>query len=101
MKKDKHDKFKMLKTLIILFKMLGWLFLVGGLAAAIEVLVEPQVIDKLGLAIVSHSPWLVALVMLIGGVVYAIILFALSECVQVFLSIECNTRKLRELLDKK
>ncbi|MFA5967613.1 MAG: hypothetical protein WC805_03870 [Patescibacteria group bacterium] len=101
MKKDKSDKFKMLKTFIILFKMLGWLCLVGGLAAAIEILVYPQMIDRLGLAAISQSAWLVALAMLIGGVIYAMILFALSECVQGFLSIEGNTRKLRDLLDRK
>ena len=101
MKKDKSDKFKMLKTFIILFKMLGWLCLIGGLAAAIEILIYPQMITTLGLETISKSAWLVAIVMLIGGVIYAMILFALSECVQGFLSIESNTRKLRDILDRK
>ena len=101
MKKDKSDKFKMLKTIIVLLKILGWISLVAGVAAAIEILAMPQVIDKLGLSSFSQSPWLLALAMLIATVVYTMIFFALSEGIQAFLSIECNTRKLRDLLDKK
>ena len=91
----------MLKTFIVLFKILGWLALVGGLAAAIEVLVDPRTIATLGLTYISNSHWLIALTVLIGGVIYAMLFLALSEVTQAFLSIESNTRKLRELLDKK
>lgn len=91
----------MLKTIIVLLKILGWISLAAGVAAAIEILAVPQVIDKLGLSSLSQSPWLLALVMLIATVVYTMIFFALAEVLQVFLSIEYNTRKLRELLDKK
>ncbi len=101
MKKDKSERFKMLKTIIVLLKILGWISLAAGVAAAIEILAVPQVIDKLGLSSLSQSPWLLALVMLIATVVYTMIFFALAEVLQVFLSIEYNTRKLRELLDKK
>ena len=100
-KKEKPERFKMLKTIIVLLRVLGWVMLVGGLAAAIEIMIAPQLIDKLGWMLIYHSAWLIALVVLIGAVMYTMIFFALAEGLQVFLSIECNTRKLRELLDKK
>ncbi|MBU1092738.1 hypothetical protein KJ836_03680 [Patescibacteria group bacterium] len=101
MKKIKPERFKMLKTISMLLKILGWIALFAGLAAAVEVLVAPGMVSKLGLLDIYQSTWLLALVVMMGAVLYAMIFFALSEGVIVFLSIESNTRKLRELLDKK
>ncbi|KKT52820.1 MAG: hypothetical protein VE96_C0007G0016 [candidate division Kazan bacterium GW2011_GWA1_44_22] len=100
-KKDHKHKFPMLKTFIVLLRALGWLVLVGGLAGAIEAMIAPELIDQLGLLNIYHSAWLLALVILIGAVVYAMIFFALAEAIGAFLSVEGNMRKLRELLDKK
>ena len=91
----------MLITISMLMKVLGWITLFAGLAAAIEVLVDPGVISKLGLTNTYNSSWLLALVVMIGAVLYTMIFFTLSEGITAFLSIESNTRKLRELLDKK
>ena len=90
MKKDRHGKFKMLITISMLMKVLGWIALFAGFAAAIEVLVAPDIISKLGLVNNYHSPWIFSLVVMIGAVLYTMIFFALSEGIQAFLSIESN-----------
>ena len=91
----------MLKTIAFACKVVGWVALFGGLAAAIEVIVVPGVVSKLCFTNIYHSTWLLALAMMIGTVLYTMIFLALSEAIQAFLSIELNTRKLKELLDKK
>ena len=101
MKKDKHDKFKMLKTFTVVLRVLAWVTLAGGIVATVEVVIDPSMVTKLGLTNIYNSSWLMGLAVLIGSVAYSMIFLALSEAVQAFLSIEGNTRKLRELLDKK
>ena len=91
----------MLKTISLFCKGLGWVALFGGLAAAVEVMIVPDMVNKLGFTNIYHSSWLLALTVMIGAVLYAMLFLALSEAIQAFLSIESNTRKLRELLDKK
>jgi len=100
-KKDHKHKFAMLKTFIVLLKTLGWVVLVGGLVAAIEAMLMPQIFDQFGLLSIYSSTWLLALAILIGAVLYTMIFFALAEAIGAFLSLEGNMRKMRELLDKK
>ncbi|MBU1092219.1 hypothetical protein KJ836_00905 [Patescibacteria group bacterium] len=100
-KKDHKHQFVMLKTFIVLLKALGWFVLVGGLAAAIEAMIMPQIFDRFGLLNIYNSTWLLALAILIGAVLYTMIFFALAEAVGAFLSLEKNMRKMHELLDKK
>jgi len=101
MKKDKVSRFRMLKTAALLLWVLGWVSLLGGLVLAIMWLAFPNLVSQLGVASPYPSTWLSALVFIISGVLYGIIFFAAAELVQVFLSMEENLKKLRELLDKK
>ena len=101
MKKEKISRFKMLKTATLLIWVLAWVSLLGGLALAVIWLAFPNIVAQIGIASPYNSAWLSALAMLIGGVLYGIVLFAAAEFVQVFLSMEENLKKLRELLDKK
>ena len=101
MKKEKLSRFKMLKTATLLLWVLAWVSLLGGLVLAIIWLAFPGMIAQIGMASPYNSAWMSALVILIGGVLYGIILFASAELLQVFLSMEENLKKLRELLDKK
>jgi len=91
----------MLKTTILLLWVLAWVSVLGGLLIAIIWLAFPGVISQVGMASPYDSAWMSALVVLIGGVLYGIVFFAAAELLQVFLSMEENLKKLRELLDKK
>ena len=104
MKKTDIPKFSVLNGLIILFKSLGWLVFIGSFIVASQILISPQIIIELGLPELGFgqtTPWLIALGVAIGGTIYAILFWALSELVQWALSVEENLRKFRELLDKK
>jgi len=101
MKKEKLSRFKMLKTITLLLWILAWVSLLGGLVLAVIWVVFPNIVTQAGIASPYDSAWLSALVLLIGGVLYGIVFFAAAEFVQVFLSMEENLKKLRELLDKK
>jgi len=101
MKKEKLSRFRMLKTFSLLLWILAWVSLLGGLVLAVIWIAFPNIVAQAGVASPYDSAWLSALVLLIGGVLYSIVFFAAAEFVQVFLSMEENLKKLRELLDKK
>ena len=94
-------KFRMLRTVSLIMRVLAWVSLLGSIALAVLTLTSPGLLAQYGLGVGYASAWLSFLAMLIGGIVYAILLFAAGEAITVSLSIEDNTRRLRELLDKK
>ena len=101
MKKSVVGRFKMLRTVALLLRILAWVSFLGSIVLAIMLWISPNVLEQYGLSTAYSSIWLSGIAVLIGGVIYAIILFALSEGTYVFLSIEENTRRLKEILDKK
>ncbi|OGB73990.1 hypothetical protein A2V68_00010 [candidate division Kazan bacterium RBG_13_50_9] len=101
MKKSLSSRFKILRTTALLLRVVGWLSIFGSIALAVALWAAPTALEQLGLSGIYNSPWLSTLTVLIYGVVYAIISFALAEGIHAFLSIEENARKLREILDRK
>jgi len=101
MKKAVFSRFKMLRTVALILRILAWVSLLGGAVSAIVIGFDPTKLSQLGFVLIYQYVWLTVLSIMIMSVVYAIIFFALSELTYVFLSMEENTRKLRELLDKK
>ncbi len=101
MKKAVNSRFKMLRTVALILKVLSYVSLLGGIAVAIILVIDPSRFAQLGFTMAYQYVWLCILATLITTVIYAIVFFALAEHIYVYLSIEENTRKLRELLDKK
>ncbi len=101
MKKTVCSRFKMLRTVALLLRVLAWVSLLGGIVISIIFAVSPSSLAQFGLVGQYNYIWLSILTILIGAVLCAILFFALAEHIYVCLSIEENTRKLRELLDKK
>jgi len=95
-------RFKMLRTLALLMRVIGWITFVGGIGLTITILVSPVSLAPYGiLTNLGGSALLAALALLIGAVLWTIILIATAEWIDAFLSIEENTKKLREVLDRK
>ena len=101
MKKTVIEKYKMLRTVTLLLRVLAWISLLGGILVSIIILIAPETLIQYGLLGDYSSWWLSILVILISAVLYAIIFFAVAELICVFLSIEENTGRLRKILDKK
>jgi len=101
MKKTIYSRFKMLRTIALLLRVLAWISLLGGIIVSIMFAISPASLAQFGLVGQYSYIWLSILIILIGAVLSAILFFALAEHIYVSLSIEENTRKLRELLDKK
>ena len=101
MKKSVSEKFKMLRTVALLLRILAWVSFLGSIVIAVILWTSPNILMQYGLSMAYSSVWLSGIAALLGGVIYAILLFALGEGLYVFLSIEENTRKLKEILDKK
>ena len=91
----------MLRTVALLLRILAWTSFLGSIVVAIMLWASPSVLEQYGLVTTYSSIWLSGVAVLIGCTIYAMLLFALSEGTYVFLSIEENTRRLKELLDKK
>ena len=101
MKKSVVGRFKMLRTVALLLRILAWVSFLGSIVVAIMLWASPNIFEQYGLVTAYSSIWISGIAVLIGGTIYAIVLFALSESMYVFLSIEENTRRLKEILDKK
>jgi uncharacterized membrane protein len=95
-------KFKMLKSLALLLRTLGWLGFAIGVVMAITLLVSPQTLVPYGIVTtLNNSTFLAALGSLIGAVIWTMVNVASAEAIDAFLSIEESTSKLREVLDRK
>ena len=95
-------KFKMLKSLALLIRTLGWLGFAVGIVTAITIFTSPQTLVPYGVNVtLNNSAFLAALSFLIGSIVWTMINVAIAEMIDAFLSIEENTAKLREVLDRK
>lgn len=73
-------KYSALKTIIVIHKVLAALTLLAGLAIAV------------------FGRGLEVLAGIVGGVSGSLVLYALSELIGLFISIEANTRKIAEKL---
>lgn len=101
-KKLSLGRFKVLRTASLLLKIIAWVSFIIGIVIAVMVVVTPQSLIPYGIAVgLENSSWLGAIVMLIAGVFWTIVFLAFAEYIEAFLSIEDNTKKLREILDKK
>jgi len=91
----------MLRSLALLFKVLGFFELALGAVMAILVLFAPPYLAQLGLAVVPGVSWIASLMILLIAVFLAICLIALGELLQLMLTLEEHARKLREFWEKR
>lgn len=88
------QRYPALKTLSVLFRVLGWIVVVFGILVAAAYLVSGFAGDEpgfgIGLAIAS----------LVGTALIAVLYFAISELVRVFMDTERNTRWAYEVLEE-
>jgi len=92
----------MLRTVSVIFRVLGWASVVLGVLAAVLIWFVPKdLLTSWQLLKPESDLILSSLFSLIVGVFYGILFLAGSEGILVFLAIEENTRKVRDLLEKK
>lgn len=92
----------MLRTLSVVFRVLGWAAVILGILAAVLIWFVPrETLTTWQLVGPQNDLILSSLFSLIMGIFYGILFLAISEGILVFLAIEENTRKVRDLLEKK
>lgn len=100
-----EKKFRALRTLATLFKILGWLALIGGILTAAAVVLLGTLAPTMGVSpLVADVPVLNTVTGLISALVMAgtiliyvllqfLVLFAISEGIHLAIAIEQNTRE--------
>ncbi len=100
-----EKKFRALRTLAALYKVLGWLALIGGILAAAAVVLLGTLAPTMGVSpLVANIPVLNTVTGLIPALVVAgmilvyvllqfLVLFAISEGIHLAIAIEQNTRE--------
>lgn len=99
-------RFRALRFLALLYKILAWVALVGGILSAIIIALIGGLAGNVGsqspllrdLPFISRATGLIpglamGVITLLGALVYFVLLYAASEIIEVALAIEENTRE--------
>ncbi len=87
-------KFTVLRTIAVLFKLIAWVFLILAIIGFVVSLVGVGIPGQRG-------GGGVAVLILIGGFIYFLFIYAWAELIHLFLSIEEHIRALTHQLTKK
>ena len=100
---DFMKKFKMLRTLVYVLRVIGWLVFASGIILAGVAIFSPNVLSTYGIQMTNGSAWITALGILLASVLYTILFLAVAEQLMLMLSLEDNMKQLREFFvpDKK
>jgi hypothetical protein len=97
-------RFPALHVVSAIFKIMAWLVAVGDIVAIIAILTKKtqfaffsQTSSNFNL---GGSPWVLAVIALLLGAFYFLVLYALAEGIMVAVAIEENTRKLLKEKEK-
>ena len=93
--KEAMNKHKMLRTLSLTMRLLGWLIFLGGVAIAIVIIAMPDILLTYGFEAVGTT-WISALGILFMSILYAILFLGASEFILLAVSIDDNTTKLKD-----
>ncbi|MDD5605883.1 MAG: hypothetical protein PHR51_00940 [Patescibacteria group bacterium] len=93
-------KYKMLRTLSLTMRLLGWLVFLGGIALSGVIMAMPDILVTYGFQTIG-TPVMSALGILFMSIVYAIIFLGVSEFVLLAISVDDNTRKLKDFFTDK
>jgi hypothetical protein len=89
-----EKKFPILHVVSAIFKILAWIVALGDILAIIALLTHKAGLPSMfQTANFTASPYVLALLALLFGVFYFILLYAMAEGIMVVLAIEQNTRK--------
>ena len=99
-------RFRALRLLALLYQILAWMALVGGVLVAIFAVIlgvvsgraggpSPMVADfpLLNRAVGLAAGIVVAFIIVLAGIIYFVLLYAMSEVIRLGLAIEQNTRE--------
>jgi len=89
-----EKRFPILHVVSAIFKVLAWIVALCDILAIIALLTHKAGLPSMfQTANVTASPYVLALLALLFGVFYFILLYAMAEGIMVVLAIEQNTRK--------
>lgn len=89
-------KYKMLLTSISVLRGLGWLVFVGGLAIGFLAWLNPTVIVSYGIPLIGGSNISAGLAIIFIGTIEAVMILALAELINLFVSVDENLQKLKD-----
>ena len=90
------SKYKMLQTSIYVLRGLGWLVFIGGLAIGWLAWLNPEVIVSYGIPLFGGSNTSAMLAIIFICTIKAVMILALAELINLFMSINENLQKLKD-----
>ncbi len=89
-------KFKMLRTLVYVLRVIGWLVFVAGITLGVVTIFSPNILANYGVEVMQGSAWVMALGVVLVSVLYTILFLAVAEQIMLLISLEENMRRMRE-----
>ena len=86
----------MLQTLVYVLRGLGWLVFIGGLAVGFLAWLNPEIIVNYGIPLYGGSNISAGLAIIFVGTIETIIVLALAELMNLFISMDESLHKLKD-----